>query len=106
MKQNELQNKISKLEEENTNLKSKLNIETNHLKEVRKQVELLKESKEELKYENETLNNKYQKLTDENYILKKDLLNYEKELKVKIDNINKLTNDLEVIRKLNISHIN
>lgn len=65
-------------------------------KEGKKAIENLKSCNSDFKLQIETINNKYQTLMEENYSMKKELLNYERDIKVKSESITKLSTELEV----------
>ena len=78
-------------------MKNKLQSEISINKENKRGIETIKSNNNELKIQVDTINDKYQTIMEENYSMKKDLLNYDREIKVKSEAITKLSNDLEVL---------
>ena len=78
-------------------MKNKLQSEISINKENKRVIETIKSNNNELKIQVDTINDKYQTIMEENYSMKKDLLNYDREIKVKSEAITKLSNDLEVL---------
>ena len=87
---NEKQNKISELENMNTNLKNEMtklqknyDAESTMNKETKQNYDLIKSNYNDIKNQFDLLNIKYQTLTDENFNFKRDKALYERQIKTK-----------------------
>ena len=110
----EMQNKINKiteLENLNSNLKIDLNklqknfdIETTCNKEIKQNYEEIKSNYNDIKNNYDLLNIKYKTLSDENYNYRRDKDLYEKQLKSKNEMIDNLLDNNSVFKKLHLNN--
>jgi hypothetical protein len=112
MQQNELikkNDKITELTQENVTLEHELNDlrsrstnELSNLRESKQSFDMLKSNYYEIKNQYELMSMKYQSMADENFNIRRDLLLYEKEIKIKNETIERLRREIIESNKKNL----